>query len=275
MNPSVPDRLRVLLEGRGLTWPAPIEHSETLGSTSDRLKDLARAGAPGWTVVLAEQQTAGRGRQGRSWLSPRGNVFLSVLLRPALPAHYLTLVPLAAGVAVCEALGEAGLEARLKWPNDLLVRGRKLAGVLAEASSGSGGLEAVVLGVGVNVGLDPRDLPLEIRESTTSISAETRREADTVAVAAAVLARLTLWYHALDREGPDRVLGEWRTRSVPWWGRTVEVLSGDRILRGVALGLDERGALLLEREDGVTVAVLSGEARELRLKGTGSGGTDL
>src|SRR5687767_3265693 len=106
-------RLRVRLEERGRRWPAPIEHLPVVGSTNDWLKERARAGAPEWSAILADLQTAGRGRQGRQWHSPAGNLFLSVLLRPALGFERAALIPLAAGVAAAESLEEWGVAARL------------------------------------------------------------------------------------------------------------------------------------------------------------------
>ncbi len=254
-------RLRAQLAARGLTWPAEIEHAASLPSTNEHLKRRARAGAAAWTVVIADAQTAGRGRQGRRWASPPGNLYLSVLLRPTARDARWSVLPLAAGVAVAEALGEEGLEARLKWPNDVLVAGRKVAGILAEASSAAEGFESVVLGIGVNVSVRPRDLP---PEAVTCAEEDLARAVDRVGLAAAVLARLSVWYHALDREGPRVVQAAWRTRSVPWWGRVVEAQSGDRRLRGIARDLDERGALILELEDGSRALLHSGEVHEVR-----------
>lgn len=252
-------RIRALLDDRGVSWPPPILHFDVLRSTSDHLKRLAQDGAPEWTVVLAERQTAGRGRQGHTWLSPAGSLYLSVLLHPHLGPDVLGLIPLAAGVAVAESIGERGAEARLKWPNDVLIRGRKVAGILAEGSSGSRGPESVVLGIGVNI------TPVEgSREGVAATSLATEGAlVDRAVLAASVLARLRVCYHALDQ--PRRVLEQWRALSVPWWGRGVEVTSGAARLRGIARGVDDRGALLLEMPDGATKAVVSGEARELRL----------
>jgi BirA family biotin operon repressor/biotin-[acetyl-CoA-carboxylase] ligase len=258
------------LDARGLRWPAPIEHLEVVASTNDRLKEQARAGAPAWSVVLADRQTAGRGRAGHQWVSPPGNLFLSVLLRPTLPAAHVTVLPLAAGLATAEAAGDLGVEARLKWPNDVVVEGRKLAGVLVEGVSGAAGLEAAVVGIGMNVGLEPSALPDGLRGRVTSLAAQTGRPARVVDAAAAVLARLRVWYDRLAREGPSPVVAAWRERSLAWWGRPVEARSGGSVLRGVARGLDERGALLLDLEDGSRVAVVSGEVSELRLAGGGS-----
>jgi BirA family biotin operon repressor/biotin-[acetyl-CoA-carboxylase] ligase len=259
------DALAAALQDRGLRWPAPIEHLDVVASTNDRLKVQARTGAPEWSVIVADRQTAGRGRAGHQWISSEGNLFLSVLLRPVMPATHVPLLPLAAGLATAEAAGEMGVEARLKWPNDVVARGRKLAGILVEGISSAAGLEAAVVGIGLNVGLDPHSLADDLRERVTSLAVETGRSIDVTSAAAAVLARLTVWYDALAREGPPHVLAAWRERSVSWWGRRVEARSGGSVLRGTVRGLDERGALLLDLEDGSRVAVVSGEVSELRL----------
>jgi BirA family biotin operon repressor/biotin-[acetyl-CoA-carboxylase] ligase len=251
-------RLGEALREGGRSWPAPVEHHSHLSSTSDRLKELARGGAPEWTVVLADEQAAGRGRQGRAWASPRGGLYLSVLLRPTLAQA--ALVPLAAGVAVAEALGELGTRAELKWPNDVLVDGRKVAGILAEASSSGSAIDWVVLGIGVN--LDTEALPADVRRDAAAVAPNTAASPTTLA--AAVLRRLTVWYDALEKRQAS-VVAAWRERSVPWWGQPVEVGAGDRILKGLARGVDERGALLLELEDGAVATVLAGDARALRL----------
>jgi BirA family biotin operon repressor/biotin-[acetyl-CoA-carboxylase] ligase len=266
MGDELARRIHALLAARGAAWPCSIESFDVIPSTSDRAKELARAGAAEWTVVVATHQTAGRGRQGSAWRSPPGNLALTVLLRPSLSPPQAGLIPLAAGVAVRDALGESGVEAALKWPNDVLVAGRKIAGILAEAAWGSEGMEGVALGIGVNLDLVRDELPLELRESTTSIAAEMGQAPDPARVAAAVLAHVSVWYHALAREGPLPVIEAWRVRSAPWWGRRVEVRLGSRLVRGVAVGIDERGALLLDEQGGGLVALHSGEMRELRLE---------
>jgi BirA family biotin operon repressor/biotin-[acetyl-CoA-carboxylase] ligase len=258
------DRLRDLLAERGQLWPAPIEWFETLPSTSDRIKELARTGAPEWTTVLADRQTAGRGRQGSAWVSPQGNLFLSVLLRPMVDAEAVGVLPLAAGAATCEALRAFGPPAVVKWPNDVLVGERKIAGVLAEGTWAEGALEAVALGIGVNLVLDPAELPADIREVTTSLIAETGRPVDRDEAAAEVLVRLVVWYHALAR-GAAAIVEAWRSLAAPWWGRRVEVRSGDAVVVGVVRGVDDLGALLVQSDDGRTVRVIAGDARRLRL----------
>ena len=252
--------LAELLAARGPAWPAPIEHLGEVGSTSDVLKASARRGAPEWSVVVADRQSSGRGRMGHQWSSPPGNLFLSVLLRPRFSA--VTLLPLAAGLAVAEALPE--LDTRLKWPNDVLVKSRKLAGILAEAQSGPAGLESVVVGIGVNVGLMPEDLPPPLRATATSWRMETGTPRDPLEVAAAVLGRLGVWYHALAGGDAAAVVAAWRGRSVPWWGREVRARCGDQDLRGIARGISAAGALLIEAPDGSRHEILAGEVHEIR-----------
>ena len=250
--------LRGLLEAEGEAWPGPIEHHAVLGSTSDRLKDWAREGAPELSVVLADSQRAGRGRQGKVWASPPGNSYLSVLLCPE-PGRG-GLVPLLGGVATCAALASLGASARVKWPNDVLVDEKKLAGILAEGSWGARGVEWVTLGIGVNV--DPQ-APLP--ESATSLRAETGRVVSPLIVAAAVLAQVRLWYHALASGRAHELLAAWRDRSVPWWGRLVLVPVGDQVIRGVATDIDHDGALLVRLADGRLQRVISGEVSRVRL----------
>jgi BirA family biotin operon repressor/biotin-[acetyl-CoA-carboxylase] ligase len=239
----------------GVEWP------ESIASTSDRLKTLARGGAPEWTVVLADVQTGGRGREGRRWVSPPGGLYLSVLLRPRL--EKVGLLPLAAGVAVAEAAGEFGVRTELKWPNDVLASGRKLAGILSEAASGPAGVEWVALGIGVNVSQDAALLPPDLRADVTSLAAEGARDATVGAVAAAVLARLAACYDAL-RSGPSSVLSAWRSHAAAWWGSLADVRAGGIALRGLLVEVDGEGALVLELEGGARRRLLSGEVTRVR-----------
>ena len=259
------ERLRALLAGRGVPVGGVVEHHGRLASTSDRARELGRLGAPEWSVVAADEQWAGRGRSGHDWASPAGNLFVSVLLRPSLSPAGVTLLPLAAGTAVAEAVEEWGVRSTLKWPNDVLVGDRKLAGVLVEATSLTSAIESAVVGIGVNVRLDPRGLGSPLAERTASLLSETGSSVDPLEVGAAVLGRLALWYHALRDGRSAEVLDAWRARSVPWWGREVEVRSSGGFLRGRAEGIDDAGALLLTSAEGAPLRILSGEVREARL----------
>lgn len=238
-----------------------------MGSTNDWLKEHAREGSAPWTAVRADRQLAGRGRGGHGWISLAGDLFLSFVM-PAPPDRPLTLLPLLVGVAVAEAAGEWGVGARLKWPNDVWVGEGKLGGVLVESSSDGRSAPAIVAGVGLNLSLDPARLPEAVRGAATSVRALGVPPPSPDAAAAAVLARVAVWYHAFTQDGGAAALrAAWRDLSVDWWGREVRAESSGSVLSGVVRDLDERGALVLERAGGERVAVLSGEVRELRLTG--------
>src|SRR5512145_2072069 len=170
---GVPDRLtplelRPLLNTHDLGQV--VHWYEELGSTNDRAKELADEGAEHGEVVVAEAQTAGRGRRGRSWASPaRRNLYFSVVLRPELPPTRAAEITLVASVAICDALRQAGVEAGIKWPNDLLASGRKIAGILTELAAEPEQVQWVVLGVGVNVNARREDFPEELRGEATSL----------------------------------------------------------------------------------------------------------
>lgn len=253
--------LRAALAARGGPRLPAVEWPGSLVSTSDRLKALARGGAPEWTAVLADAQTGGRGREGRAWVSPPGGLYLSVLLRPRFAK--VGLLPLAAGVAVAEAAAELGVATELKWPNDVLASGRKLAGILAEAASGPAGVEWVVLGLGVNVVLEASTVPPEMAGAVTSLAAEGARPRPIPEVAAAVLARLGACYDAL-RSDPGAVLSAWRARAAPWWGRLVDVGTAGGGVQGRMHEVDGDGALVLELEGGERRRFLSGEVQRMR-----------
>jgi BirA family biotin operon repressor/biotin-[acetyl-CoA-carboxylase] ligase len=253
--------LRRALESRVGPWAAPLEWRQSVVSTNDLLKERARSGAVEWTTLLAETQTGGRGREGRAWASPLGGLYLSVLLRPR--DESVGLVPLAAGVAVVEAAGEQGVRAELKWPNDVLVMGRKLAGILTEAASGSLGVEWVVVGIGMNVAVDLTALAAPAADVATSLHLEAGTTPQIRDVAAAVLARLSVWYDALHRR-PESVVDAWRGHASRWWGMLVRVKTGDEVFRGRLHDIDESGALIVDLEEGGFRRVLSGEVTRLR-----------
>jgi len=185
-----------------------------------------------------------------------------VLLRPRF--EKTGLLPLAAGVAVAEAAGEVGVRTELKWPNDVLASGRKLAGILAEAASGPVGVEWVVLGIGLNVAAE--SLPAGIRESATSLAAEGAEGLSIPAVAASVLAHLGVCYDGL-RSSPASAVAAWRSRAAPWWGGLVDVRTAEGSLRGLLREVDEDGALVVELEGGRRHRLLSGEVTRVRPAG--------
>lgn len=244
------------LAEREVFWPAPVQFAAEIGSTNDALKV---GGVAPWTALRAGLQRGGRGRHGNLWQSPPGNLYLSIAMPTTLPLARAPLLSLAAGVALAEALEELGVDARLKWPNDVWWRQRKLAGLLLEASSSSRGLESLVLGVGLNV----VSAPVDTDPPGVSLAEAAPRPVTAATSAAALLARIRGWYDRAATGPADDVTRAFRARALDWWGRPVRVRQGDRELRGVARGLDSTGALLVETADGVE-AVLAGDARALR-----------
>jgi BirA family transcriptional regulator, biotin operon repressor / biotin---[acetyl-CoA-carboxylase] ligase len=211
-------------------------------------------------------QTAGRGRHGHRWGSEAGNLHLSVLVRPRGEAAAWGRLPLLAGLAVAEAVAAAGVAPAVKWPNDVWIAGRKVAGVLVESVSAGDAIESAVIGVGVNVASVPATLDAAARAGAACL-ADFAAAPDVVEVAAAVLGRIRVWYHRLAAGGGGEMMAAWRARSVPWWGRHVEARSGDEVLRGRAIDVDESGALIVLLDDGTTALLHAGEVRELRPDG--------
>jgi len=228
-----------------------------VSSTQTAARVLAESGSAEGTVVVAEAQTEGRGRRGRRWYSPPGGLYMTAVLRPRNGAG---LIPLMAGVAVAETVRTtAGVEAELKWPNDILIGGRKVGGILAE--SAWSGKEAMYALLGIGVNLDNR-LPPDLHEATT-LSAETGREIDPQRFLAVLLERLDQGLKLLET-APGQVLEAWRRLSSTL-GRRVEVVveSGEAV-RGVTVDIDPDGALVLEIGDGRR-RVVSGSLRETLL----------
>jgi BirA family biotin operon repressor/biotin-[acetyl-CoA-carboxylase] ligase len=263
---AVPDRLtplelRPLLNthdvGRVVHW------FEEIGSTSDRAKELADEGAEHGEVVIAEAQTSGRGRRGRAWASPpRRNLYFSVVLRPDLPPARAPELTLVASLAICDALRQAGVEAGIKWPNDLLASGKKIAGILTELAAEPDRVDWVVLGAGVNVNTRREDFPEEVRGEATSVLLERGQPAPRVLFAAACFTALESWLDRHAEEGFEVIREAWRERTVTL-GREVSVKVDGRELVGVAEDIDEAGALLVRTPAGVE-RILSGDVALLR-----------
>jgi BirA family biotin operon repressor/biotin-[acetyl-CoA-carboxylase] ligase len=237
---------------------------DSLPSTNTEAARQAALGAPEGLCVVAREQTAGRGRRERSWASPRGaGLYLSVVLRPALGPRDWPLVTLAAALAVRDALSEGcGLAADIKWPNDLLAGGRKLCGILAETAEGARG-RAVVLGVGVNLRDD--SLPAEIRDTATSVEAQTGRAPDAEALLAALLRALGRRYDALHAAGGAAdTLREWEAGSSYARGRRVSVRLAEETFEGTTRGLAPDGALRVETDAGRLRTVTAGDVTAVR-----------
>jgi BirA family biotin operon repressor/biotin-[acetyl-CoA-carboxylase] ligase len=230
-----------------------LVHVDVTGSTNDHARVLATGGAPTGTVVVAEEQTAGRGRQGRSWSAPRGRgLTLSLVWKPAAG---LELLPLAAAVAVCEACEQvAPVRCRIKWPNDVWIGERKLAGILIESRPQE---QWAVIGIGVNVDVDRAQLDPDLRKTATSLRIETGGGVDRVRMLAALFEALAARLHDLERDAAG-VLAEYRRRDL-LSGRQIAWASGERRLRGEARGIDEDGNLVVFTVEGERLTLSAGE----------------
>lgn len=232
-------------------------------STNDTAWEALAGGAPAGTVVVADVQTRGRGRAGRRWhLEPGKGLALSVLLPLGCDRGPLGVLPLGAGLALARGLARLDVAAELKWPNDLLVGGRKLSGILCERRGPSchgdaGAGEAAVIGVGVNVSERREDFPPEIRERATSLALE-GFALDRETVAAEFLNALEPLWTALQEGGREEVLDAWRARA-SFWGAIVKVRTPAGEIRGVARTLDPEGGLVLRLDSGSETTVLAGD----------------
>jgi BirA family transcriptional regulator, biotin operon repressor / biotin---[acetyl-CoA-carboxylase] ligase len=237
------------MEGR-ITWLPEAT------STNDLAKVMAERGADEGSVVVADTQTAGRGRLGRAWASPAGaGVYASVIFRPAM--RVAPLLTIAAGVAIAEGIGAAsGLDVQLKWPNDLYAGGRKLGGILAE-----GAAHFVVLGFGINV--LPAAYPPDVKARATSIATELGRTADRGLVLAECLAALWARYTDLVEHRDSTVVDAWRRRAAATVGQPIEWERDGIVERGRVRDIDATGALLMATDSGPVVRIVAGEVRWL------------
>jgi len=245
----VEERLKTRCVGRNLLYLTQTP------STQDVARAEAKRGAPEGTVVLAEEQTAGRGRLGRSWVSPAGkNLYLTLVMRP--PVRRLRVLSIVSPLAVAEALeATVGLSCRLKWPNDVLVGGRKIAGILIETDLAGEAVRYALVGIGVNVNLDVEAAP-QIAGIATSVRRELGRDGSREEGLAALLNAFEARYReALVGGAPFRA---WRSR-LETLGRRVRATFGERVEEGVAEDVDAEGNLLIRRDDGSLATVEAGD----------------
>lgn len=249
-----------------------VQYVETVGSTQDEARRLADAGAPEGTLVVAEEQRAARGRLGRSYFTPAGGLWFSLVLRPRRSPEEVVLLSLLTGVAVHRAIeATTGLAPVIKWPNDLLLGDRKLAGILIEMASEQDVLHYVVAGVGVNVNLARADFPMELQPIATSLSEALGRKVARVPLLQRILERMEDLYDRYLAEGGRVALDAWRALPSTL-GRRVVVEELQERWEGVAVDLDEEGRLLVRDDDGAVHRVLAGDTRVVSEPPMGSDG---
>ncbi len=240
-----------------------LVYADVTGSTNTDAAVLGREGARHGTVVVADRQTSGRGRLGRTWESEQGiNLYMSALLRPRLTPAEAPQLSLIAGVAVSSALEQRGLAARIKWPNDVVVGKRKVCGVLTEIDAETDRVSFVVVGIGVNINSRESDFPEELRPRATSFLIETGSRLSRAAFLSELLAELERVYEAFEAEGFAAVRSEWEQRS-DMAGRKVAIDGAGRRVEGVCRGIGHDGSLLVEDGQGRQERVIAGDVTVL------------
>jgi BirA family biotin operon repressor/biotin-[acetyl-CoA-carboxylase] ligase len=225
---------------------------------------LAAAGAEHGTVVVAEEQTAGRGRLGRTWYSEKSSgIYMSIILRPPLSPAAAPVLTLMAGLAAQKAVSSAtGLAVDIRWPNDLLVNGKKVCGILTEMSAELDRLHAVVLGIGMNV--NHRLMPAELENLATSLRMEAHRSISRVQVLVALLRELERYYQLLLKNGNRAITERWEAASTFAHGKRVRVVTAAGEMQATTTGLDPSGALKIQYDDGRQESLVAGEVVEVK-----------
>ncbi|MBM4257569.1 MAG: biotin--[acetyl-CoA-carboxylase] ligase [Deltaproteobacteria bacterium] len=238
-----------------------VHYWDEVDSTNAALVRMLRTGAEEGTVVIADRQTAGRGRVGKPWFSPPGvNLYLSVLMKPAIPiadAHFYTLI---GSLAIVDALANYDVSAQVKWPNDVILKDKKIAGVLSEIQIANGHLDSLILGVGINVNISRNDMNQQYSDAAsgaTSLIEVLGRPVDRNVLAARILENLERRHFQFLAHGKQSVVAEWRSCS--FLGRRVSINEGGIQVEGIAINLDDEGCLVVTLDDGSTAHVREGE----------------
>jgi len=226
-------------------------------STNNDAKRLAQEDMPNGTLVIAERQQGGRGRMGRRWNSPEGGIWLSVILRPELSPTDAPKLTIMAAVAVAESIFQStGIQTNIKWPNDILVDGKKICGILTEISAELDIINYVIIGIGINVNNDK--FPDELKDKSISLKQIKGEKVNRVKVLASLLERLESYYFKAERDGFEEILERWRALCINL-GKQVKIIGKNESFEGIALDIDSSGALLVKKTNGTIVRILSGE----------------
>jgi BirA family biotin operon repressor/biotin-[acetyl-CoA-carboxylase] ligase len=262
--PDVLSPSMIAAETGGCEIGKKILHYFLIDSTNTAAMKLAAQGAPHGTAVLAEEQTAGRGRFGRTWFSEKASgIYSSIILRPALPPSAAPILTLMAGLAARQAIiAVADLAPDIRWPNDLLLNGKKAGGILTEMNAELDRVHCVVLGIGLNV--NHAQMPPDLRRAATSLRIEGQRVYSRAHLAAALLRQIQTFYDLLMSQGGAKIASRWSAVSSFASGKRVRVGLMNGHYSGTTLGLESNGALRVRFDDGHEEALVSGEVVELK-----------
>ncbi|QHT60567.1 biotin--[acetyl-CoA-carboxylase] ligase [Paenibacillus lycopersici] len=256
-----PQSLALKLQEMNVSMISGIRLFDEVDSTQNIAHRLAEDGAPEGTLVIAEQQTNGRGRMGRKWVSPAGKgIWMSFVLRPGMPIHFAPQLTLLTAVALCRALRAAAqpLDIGIKWPNDLLIGGKKISGILLESTAEEERLRYVIAGVGISVNLTADDYPPELLDIATSLRIQLGKPLDRSEIIAGFFAQFQQLYAIYQREGFSPIQMLWEALSVTLHKPTRLFIDGAETI-ATPIGLSEQGALLARKDDGTVVPLFSAE----------------
>lgn len=244
-----------------------IYYFDTVDSTNIKAKELAMEVEEG-TVVIAEEQTKGKGRLGRDWLSPKGKgIWMSIVLKPQLPPSEVAKLTLIGAAAVSKALEEIGIESYIKWPNDIIVQGKKICGILTEMSCELNMINYVIMGIGINVNLENKDFSKELVDKATSLKEIIGHSVDRKKLLGAILNHFEDLYIPFKNAGDiSKVINISKEKSI-LIGKKIRIIQGETERTGKALDIDEEGRLIVEYEDGTVDSIFSGEVSIRGLKG--------
>lgn len=238
-----------------------IYYFPELKSTNIRAKEKALHGAEEiseGTLIVAERQSAGKGRLGREWFSPVGGIWFSVILYPQLSPSYISRITLMTAVAVVKSIKVCTqIKSQIKWPNDILINEKKVCGILTEMSAELDIINWVVVGIGINVNIEHREFPEDIQENTISLKETSGKEILRVKLAQTFLQEFEKYYEILKRREFSSILKEWKLYSHTL-GKKIRVDIGERIITGEAVDINEEGSLILKKEDGELLEIISG-----------------
>lgn len=236
-----------------------LEYREEVDSTNNLARRLAEEGAADGTLVVAESQTAGKGRRGRGWISAKGTgIWMSLLLRPDISPASASMITLVTALAVADGIeAVTGLNPKIKWPNDIVIGGKKVCGILTEMSAELERIHYVVIGIGINVNME--EFPQEIQETATSLFQQTGEKVNRSQVVAAVMKAMETYYEEFLKSGDLSLLLQKYQEKLANKDKEVTVLAPTGHYQGICLGIDEIGELLVRRNDGTVNHVVSGE----------------
>jgi len=252
----VPEEIKRYLRTKNIGHK--IEHWRSIDSTNRRAKEMASQGASHGTVVVAGEQTRGRGRLKNGWFSPAGGIWFSVILKPHIIPQQASIFTLLAALAIVQGIQEVlSIPLKIKWPNDVYLDNRKLAGILTEISAEMDMVNYIITGIGINAKVDSHSFPEGIKERSVTLAEETGQDFILPEILGKILNHMEILYDCVQRDGFEEIIEEWRRYDL-LIGRKISVDTPSGKISGKSVGINSKGALILESEEGNRIEVLAG-----------------